>query len=311
MDFGLDYPTYEAEFLDAHLYSAFSSFNEHSEIGYVFFEKMIPSWRLLLIITSALTCAAYGCVFYKCIPSRYSWIAICLLFLAGDKTIFFQFSGIRNAIAIAIMFLSLPLMRDRRLIPFIGISLLAMTFHTSAIVFLPLFYLVCRNKTMTKVEAWIWIVVMLLLQIINLDLLFEQVARLVDTYLDRYNNYAEIALEEGDTRSLLIRGFVAFFVIMFVWFIRTTELNSIENIICRMSLVYVLAFLFGALNFRFSQYLGFGFVCGTTLLLSKWHLKIAKVTFGIATILYLLYAFFIVWMGRPGFPYQTYHSVFG
>lgn len=311
VDFGLDYPTYEAEFLDAHKYSDLSDISEHSEIGYVLFERIVPTWRLLIILTSALTCIAYASVFYKCIPSRFSWIAVCLLFLAGDKTIFFQFSGIRNAIAIAIMLLALPFMRDRRLIPYLGFSLLAMSFHTSAILFMPVFYFICHNKAMTKREAWTWVISMFVLLIINLDLLFEQVAQFVSTYLDRYDAYAQVAIERGDNRSLLIKGFIALYVVLYVRFMRTTELSEIENVICRMSLLFVFAFLLGSLNFRISQYLGFAFVCGSTVLLSRWHSKVEKSVFGAITLLYLLYAFFIVWMGRPEFPYHIYHSVFG
>lgn len=311
VNFGLDYPTYEAEFLAAHKYNDLTEISEHSEIGYILLERMIPSWRLLLVFTSAFTCIAYICVFYKCIPSRYSWVAICLLFLAGDKTIFFQFSGIRNAIAIAIMLLAFPLLRDRKFIPYLGMSLLAMCFHTSAIIFMPIFYFVCNNEDMKKKEAWIWVIAMFLLQIIDLGLLFEQVTGFVNTYFDRYNHYAEEALEQGDVRSPLIRCFIAFFVLMSVWFMRTTKLNKDENILCRMSLLYIFAYLLGALNLRISQYLGFTFVCGLTILLSKWHLKTEKNIFCIVTFVYLFYAFFIVWMGRPSFPYHTYHSIFG
>ena len=282
VDFGLDYPTYEAEFLDAHKYSDLSDISEHSEIGYVLFERIVPTWRLLIILTSALTCIAYASVFYKCIPSRFSWIAVCLLFLAGD-----------------------------RLIPYLGFSLLAMSFHTSAILFMPVFYFICHNKAMTKREAWTWVISMFVLLIINLDLLFEQVAQFVSTYLDRYDAYAQVAIERGDNRSLLIKGFIALYVVLYVRFMRTTELSEIENVICRMSLLFVFAFLLGSLNFRISQYLGFAFVCGSTVLLSRWHSKVEKSVFGAITLLYLLYAFFIVWMGRPEFPYHIYHSVFG
>lgn len=311
VDFGLDYPTYEAEFLDAHKYSDISDISEHSEIGYVLFERIVPSWRLLIVLTSALTCIAYGSVFYKCVPKTHSWIAVCLLFLAGDKTIFFQFSGIRNAMAIAIMYLVFPLIRDRKLIPYCLLLLLATTFHTTAVFIMPLMYILCRGKDMTKKEALVWILVMCLLQIVNLDFVFGRVSEFVNTYVNRYDNYAEIALERGDNRSFLMRSFVAIFVLLIVRFMRTTRLNESENTLCRMALVFMLFYIMGSLNPRVPQYLGFSFVCAATVILAKWQYNSEKMVFGVSTLVFLFYSFFIVWMRRPEFPYQTYYSIFG
>ena len=311
VDFGLDYGTYEDEFYRAQSYSNFDDISTHSEIGYIILEKIVPSWRLLLILTSALTCIAYANVFYKCIPPKYSWLAVCLLFLAGDKTIFFQFSGIRNAIAIAIMYLSFDLIRDRTWFKMAMITIFAMSFHTSAVLVIPLVFLLCHGNDMSKREAVIWIAAMIVMQVISLNGVFDIVSKYVGIYMDRYSGYAEKIAGIGDSRSILIRGVTVIFISLIVWFMLTTKLSKEENVLCRIALLFIFAELFGALNYRMYQFLGFAFVCGSTIIFSKWQNSGCRYAYFSFTLLYLGYSFFIVWLNRPDFPYQIYHSILG
>ena len=309
VDFGYDYPTYEAEFHLAHSSQNLWDISEHSETGYVILERIVPTWRLLIILTSALTCISYIFVFYKCIPPKYSWLAIFLLFLAGDKTIFFQFSGIRNAIVIAIMYLSFSLIRDRKWILLGLLTALGTTIHTSAILFIPIVFLICTNKEMTKREAWIWIISMVVLQAVSLNAVFDQVINVVGLYLDRYSAYAEFAEEIGDNRTFLLRSFCAVFVVLIVYCMRHTKLNKEENVICRMALIFVFSFLLGSLNLRMPQFFGFAFVAGSTIVVSKWRDEFLRLGYLSLTILFLAYSFFIAYVLQPGFPYRVYHSI--
>lgn len=273
VDFGLDYQGYLDEYNLIHSYTDFESVSEHTEIGYIILNRIIPSWRLLLIITSALTSFAYARIFYKCIPTRYTWLAICLLFLAGDKTIFFMFSGIRNAIAISLMILFFELISKRKYILFLLITLLSTLFHTSAIVALPLAYLLAFNKKMTDKEGYVWISIMILLQVIPFESITNQVSQLTNSYLDRYSSYASTAEELGDTRTVLIRFVTAILTMGFVKFMKSTELNENDNSLCRLALLYSMAGLLGALNFRFNQYYCTFFILGCVTLISKWKIK--------------------------------------
>lgn len=311
VDFGLDYPAYEAEFQYAHIANELSDVSGHSEIGYVVLETIVPTWRLLIVLTTALTCFAYGLLFYKCVPYKYSWMAVCILFLCGQFTIFFQFSGIRNAIAIAIFLLSFPLIRDKKLIPFLVLLFLAFSFHSTAIFFMPLAYILCRSNDMGKTEAWFWVIVMIILQVTGTSFLFERFSGIIDAYFSRYDAYfSNIEIEESNRLSLPVRSFVAIVFLLMIYFMRTTNLTSNENVICRVSLIYILSYLLGPLSGRLPQCYGFMFVCGATLVLYKWKSIFEKYAFGIVVFVYLAYAFFIVWMGRDQFPYSVYHSVF-
>ena len=310
VNYGLDYESYETIFNEAHLWTDYTSASEHAETGYLLLNRLIPTWRLFLILTSALVCFAYGVVFYHCIPQKITWLAILLLFLAGDKCIFFMFSGIRNAIAISLMLLAFPLIKNRRIVLFILITLLAMQFHTSAIFFLPLAYFVGINKQMTKREAFIWIVSMIVLQIVSLDVLFEQTSFIVSNYFEKYLTYAEKAEQLGDTRTFLIRLAVTVFVCVISWFMRTTVLTRSENTICRLALLYSLTALMGALNIRSAQYYGLFFIVCSVIIFFKWKHMDKKIIYLSFVFLYLSYAFFIVFMQGQYFPYDIYESIF-
>ena len=307
-----DYNEYEAIFNEAHRWIGNIGFaSEHSEYGYLILNSIIPTWRLFLILTSAFSCLGFGYVFYKSIPPKMGWLAVVLFFLAGDKTVFFMYGGIRNALAIAIFCLSLEIIQERRWILYLILTVLAMQFHTSAVLFMPLAFVVGFSNQMSKKEAWIWITVMLVLQFISLNSVFDDVTDFVSLNLDRYSGYATKIEEIGDTRSILIRFVSAVFVLMFVWFMRTTELSKVENVTCRIALLYSMAHLLGALNFRLSQCYIIFFVAGVSILLFKWKRRIVPILFTLLVLAYLWFAFFRVYMQSDNFDVlRTYQSVF-
>ena len=222
-----------------------------------------------------------------------------------------MFSGIRNALAIAILCLTLTLMENRRWLVFASLTLLAMQFHTSALLFMPLAYIVARGVQMTKKEAWIWIGVMLVLQIISLNSVFDDVTVFVSLNLDRYATYAEKMEELGDTRTILIRFVSAVFVIMFVWFMRTTKLSKTENVVCRIALLYSMSHLLGALNYRFSQCYIIFFVVGLVIMFARWKKKDLAILFTAFACVYLWFALFHVYMNSNNFEVvRNYQSIF-
>ena len=295
----------------SHYWLNLKNVSDHAEIGYVILNSIIPSWRLLMIITSAFTCISYGFVLYRFVPQQKSWLAICLFFLAGDKTIFFMYSGVRNAIAISILLLSVILIRDRKWIPYFVLTFIAMQFHTTAILFMPLAYLLGFSTPMNRREAIIWIGAMLLLQVMSLETIFNNATSFIDQYFDRYSTYANKAQELGDTRTVLIRFTVGLFVIVFVWFMRTTELTNDEALVCRLALLFAMAGLLGALSMRLYQCFIYFLIFGTIIMVNKWKMRLVSHGFLLFCSLYLGYAFFVVFMQSGGFTYEIYHSLIG
>ena len=71
VNFGFDYEAYEWQFHNVHSYSDWINVNEHSELGYLILQKIIPNWRLHIFFQSFLVCIAYFILFYKYIPKKY------------------------------------------------------------------------------------------------------------------------------------------------------------------------------------------------------------------------------------------------
>lgn len=309
-----DYNAYLIEFEMAHRWiHDIQNASEHSETGYMIINSIIPTWRLFLIITSAFTCLGFVWVMYKCVPPRMSWLMVVLFFLASDKTIFFMYSGIRNAIAIAIMCLSIMFITNKKWIPYFALTALATTIHTSAILFMPVAFLLGRNVKMTKRESWIWIGTMLVFQVISMNVLFEQATLFASSFIDRYSEMVEHAEELGDTRTLLMRFVTAVFVCTIVWFMRETELTKTENAVGRIALIYSMAPLLGSLHGRLAQCYILFFISTVCFMMLKWKRKEVKILFCGFVIMYLWFGLFKVFMRSElidlFIPYKSILSV--
>jgi hypothetical protein len=65
-------------------------------------------------------------------------------------TMTFQLTGFRQAVAMGVCMLSVELAKSRRALPFLLLVLVAATFHRTAIVFLPAYFLIGRKPTFTS-----------------------------------------------------------------------------------------------------------------------------------------------------------------
>lgn len=114
------------------------------ELGYSiysqFFAKLNVSDQLYLFIVAATIILPISYTWYKNskMPGLSVFIYITLEFFA------FSFSGLRQSIAMAIVFFSFKFIQEKSLIKFLLCIVLAMSFHTTAIIFViayPLYYL--------------------------------------------------------------------------------------------------------------------------------------------------------------------------
>lgn len=111
------------------------------EPGFLIYNKLI-AWltvdnQIFLSIVSATIFIPIGYVIYK--NSSNFYLSIISLITLGVYN--FTFSGIRQSIAISIAFLSYEFIKKRKLFWFLFIIILASTFHKSALVFLPAYFL--------------------------------------------------------------------------------------------------------------------------------------------------------------------------
>lgn len=160
---GIDVVTYLNFFerLSAESMMDFSAEFYTIETGFLIYNKLI-AWftsdkQIFLVIVSASIFIPIGYVIYK--NSKNFYLSIVALITLGIFN--FSFSGLRQSIAIAIVFLSFECIKKRKWVLFLGLVLLASSFHLSALVFLPaypLYFLKIKKKHFLLILGFIAVV---------------------------------------------------------------------------------------------------------------------------------------------------------
>lgn len=307
-NFGYDYIEYQTTFINIHQFGINSV--EHAELGYRILCKVLPSFRCLIIVQSLLVCYAYGVFFYRYVPQKYTFFVFVLLFLSGQYTVFFMFSGIRNAIAISILILTIPLMEKKNWKACLVLTILASLFHTSAVLVMPIVFVVCSNKKMSKFEYKIWLISMIALLVIPIDTIFGQAGLFFDMYMDRYSAYTTHAMEMEHERSILVLSSTTIMSLATLLYARQSQ-DKTGLLLARLALLCLYANYLGTLNMRITNYLQFFYIVFLAYLIPMWNNKnIIKYPFTILAVAYMAYAFFIVFIGNDTFIYQEYYSIF-
>lgn len=309
-DFGLDYSAYED------IYNANNKDNyeyddtERIEFGYLVLNYICPSFRLLLIITSLIVCVSYYFLFDRYIPYKYRFLGILLLYLSGNNTIFFMFSGIRNAVAISLLILSLPLIEKRKLILFLIVMFLASSFHNSAFIFFPIAYLMGLIKEFNTKTATILSLIALGLLVIPFDEMFGNVATFVNLYFDRYDSYLDLVNELEGAASLLLSLPNLILISTIAFQMTKIKLSREMTTIITVGLLSCYFPLLGHLDMRMS--ICFNAIFVGCFIVAYGHIsnKTIKNSLLALTLLYKGYSFFIVFLNNPYFSYQHINNYF-
>lgn len=185
------------------------------EVGYLYFNKFIglltSDNQLFLGVISAAIFLPIGYVIYK--NSVNVYLSIIALVTLGIFN--FSFSGLRQSIAIGLVFLSYEFIKKRKLLWFILIVLLASSFHKSALVFLaayPLYSLKIKKKH--------FLIVLVLIAVI-FSLKSFLLRFFISTAFEKYDN-SELLVETG--------AYTMFFVMLFIYslsvFIKNQAVSS-------------------------------------------------------------------------------------
>lgn len=117
----------------------------------------------------------------------------------------FIFSGLRQGIAFSIVWLSLKYVKERKLVKFILIVLLASMFHKTALIFLPVYFI--ANKRITLKYVLLFLVVF-----ISMLILKVQLVTFVTSFL--YSTYAVSNTSGGYSLLVLLFAVFVFFILI-------------------------------------------------------------------------------------------------
>jgi len=308
-DFGLDYHSYEQTFDSVKSMSFFHQYDsERTEIGYRYLNFILPSFRVLIIVTTALVCVAYYSLFLRYIPQKYSALALFLLYLCGNDTVFFMFSGIRNSMAISLLILSIPLIEKKKLAYYAGVTALAWSIHTSALIIFPIAYLLGYVKEISpKVANWM-VIVAIGVYLIPFDILMSASAQFVFANFDRYTIYIEQAEDIGKGASMLVALSNILNIAIIGYGLSKLKLGHEKSLVVLLGLLSCYFPLLGPLDMRLSIYCSGILIPAVIIAYSKMQGKVLRnIMLGIV-VAYKTYAFFVVWLNNPYFTYSQIHN---
>ena len=283
----------------------------HAEIGYQILNKVLPSFRTLLVFNALLLSLSLGVFCYNNVPKTYLWLIIILIFINPEKNIFGTLVAIRNGLVISSFILGFTLIQKRKLIAFILLTLGLMYIHTSAIIFLPLAYLAGRSNFFSKMEIWLWIGVAITLISFSMTNMADTFALFMEN--DLFNRYESYIDEINQHRGGLMLFANVMYIILFVAYLaqRGKFLNPKTCSLLRIGLLFPIIGLMGSLATRSSYYLDIFLLASAVTIFTDKHaspvIRVSTILLVIATSLYSM----IIWMNSEWWNHDVYHSLFG
>ena len=157
------------------------------------FSKIGFSYRGWFVLIAAVFMGGFCYLMYRYSKNYF----MSMLFMISLSYYYFSMSGLRQALALGICCFAFAMAKDRKLIPFLILVFVASLFHSSALIFLPM-YLIKSQKIGYK--QWLLVVVALIIAYVSPRTINKLVILL--GWNDNIANYGYI------TTGLSIFGFV-------------------------------------------------------------------------------------------------------
>lgn len=274
--------------------------SESKDPFYHIFSKFLSlivghDFHLVLLIFAVIYMSAFGKLIYKESPN------LLISFIVFISLGFFSFSmhGVRQGLAIAIIMFSYFPLRDKKILQFVGLVLIASLYHSTAIIFL-IAYPCCRLG-FNKKSAILYIGILAVLLVAGNDLV-RMFALEVSAYDARFEGYAET------DRALSYSGFIqlCLFFLLVLFNIKSFKKKDKDSSLLITLLVLALIFqscaVFIAELFRIAMYFSIFLVILLPRVLATYPTKYKKEVTLILCVLLLVYFYSI--------PYKLEYSFF-
>lgn len=273
-----------------------------NDILFKYLNLIIPNFYMLIAIVSLF----YMISIYKLITNnikiKHYWYSV--LFLLINPYLFLvHLSGIRQTIAICFVTFAILALLNRKLFLYFMLIILAAGFHQSAIILLPLYFII-NNKKLTKIQITsVFSILVLLLATPLLDIILIKAFE----YFPEYQHYYEQELQNS-LRSTLITGFFVLFILFNI-----NKLEGSKIIYAKLSLIGTIISL---LAFKVSMISRVGMYFEIFLILTLPHILLKIKTkayrillFTIIVLIYLLRYFSFFNNPMWGEHYNIYRTI--
>ena len=227
------------------------NYKDAYEPGFLFLLKLLTNIssdpQIMLLVTAMVTNVLNIWVLRK-----YSSLFELEVFMYITSGYFLvTMNGIRQALAAAILFISTKFIIDGRFKPFLIISLVASTFHTSALIMIPVYFIV-------RQEAWskriIYIILISSIMLVFMQPIMESIFAAAEG--TKLGGYEEAVLGGGEGGASIIRTFIAAIpeVVSYIYREKLKNTWPDSNIFINMSLINLILMSFALYNWLFARF---------------------------------------------------------
>lgn len=321
---GTDWPQYFEVFNDATWNSIFSydrGFG-NMEIGYMFINMFIKSiyndYTFFLLVTNLFILNAFA---KFSLTNSTTPIMVFVLIMFST-----QFFPVRIGLAVGVIIWGLFSFSDKKYWRVIICSLIAVSIHSSSIVFLLAYFICFYKKLSTYVAVGSAIGTIVLVQLDSVSYLFSELSFIYSlfgehnaTKFDHYLDYTENAVSSSIFSSLnsLIFIFTLWLFGNFIKNSNTEKDNTNYNFVYNMYFIFVMiGIAFSAENManlkRMQNYFMFAFPVLFSKYITYSQIKYSKIkiVFSLILILYLLFRAYSLFNGAYSEELFPYYSIF-
>lgn len=201
---GTDTGTYVMHFNAS---DSFSIVSERQDTGYYLLSWLArwfsDSYSMLLIMIALIVVPCYLSTIVR-VVRRYE-TAVFLFITLGAYTFFFN--GARQGIAAAICFLAIPFLLQRRLWPYIALIGIAITFHRTALIAIPLYWIASSE---IRIQRLAILGIATAISVVFLNVFVNLATELLS---DKFASYAEVSEGGGEiwVAFLVCQGILLYF----------------------------------------------------------------------------------------------------
>lgn len=302
LDYGNDYDGYLGIYMN--IKSGIGGWGSN-DIAFKFLNQISPTFRVFIVLQSFIYMMTIFLLMNKFLTNSNMWQGLMLL-LINPYFFLIHLSGIRQTLAMCMFILAVLLFINGKKIYGLLMTILAVMFHKSALILLPI--ILFLNKKKNKI-FWIYIMFFTTL-ILLLTPLFNKVVEIVIPYFPTH--YATVYLSENVGNSILstLMSFVIYVLIL----LNYDKLEDEEIILGKLAIIgssiSILTYRISMLT-RVQSYFDIFLIVLFPIILNKQGSKLKKIIiFSLILGVYLLryYSFFTnpLWTEN----YRHYKSIF-
>lgn len=322
---GTDWRNYEYMYDSINLNRLF--YDYYAEPG--FYLYMLPFKTLDIDFFNFLVFTKVWCfcsIFYIMTKyaEEYKYVSI-MYFLPWYSFYLFIDNPLRNLMSVSIMMMALPLLKNRRILPYILMTLLATSMHITAIIMLPIYFLLTRN-----VSSWVWVLLFIVFNLIFADraflvMIISKLFGGIPYIAEKMTRYFEMNNEFSRGRVLSLGMIIhTLYFVLLIYYRKLFMKLEHGKLIFAGAIIYLLFYRLATtieVFMRFQLYFAVFFVIAISLLVRAFARK-SRVVYLTALLIisfipcqtlfkdyrYIPYTNYLVYVIKGDFPSYTYRS---